>query len=438
MTLAELQAARQAAIDKAEALAVVENPTPEQSAECDELLNKVGDIDGQIKALKESAKAQADRRAKIEEAQKGQRRTSPTVANDLKVGKDRREDDPAKGFRNPREFFSNVLAAGRGARMDERLIPLRATAGSDEHGVYDDSHGGFLVPEAFSPNLLSLQAEADPIGAATLKVPMASSTVRIPARVDKNHVTSVSGGLTVGRRAEAVAATASRMELERVELRADSLFGLTYVTEELLQDSPISVVALLEAGFRDEFTARLIDERINGTGVGQFLGVLNSPCLVTVAKETGQAADTIVYENVIKVRARCWGYGSAFWIANHDTIPQLMLMNQAVGTGGIPVWQPSAREDHPDTLLGRPIVFTEYADTVGDAGDIILGNWSQYLEGQYQQQGMAESIHVRFVEHERAFKFWVRNAGAPWWRSALTPKNSASTLSPFVTLAARA
>jgi hypothetical protein len=92
----------------------------------------------------------------------------------------------------------------------------------------------------------------------------------------------------------------------------------------------------------------------------------------------------------------------------------------------------------PDLLLGRPCIFTEWAKTLGDQGDLVLGTWSQFLEGTYQTLQSAESIHVRFLEHERTMKFWLRNAGAPWWRSALTPKNSTSTLSPFVVLDARA
>src|SRR5690606_34274109 len=131
------------------------------------------------------------------------------------------------------------------------------------------------------------------------------------------------------------------------------------------------------------------------------------------------------------------GYGNAIWLANHDTLPQLMLMNQAIGTGGAVVWQPSAREGEPELLLGRPIVFTEFTKTIGDAGDIVLGNWSQYLEGTLTPMQQAESMHVRFENHERTFKFWVENDGRCWWRSPLTPKNSAATLSPFVTLAAR-
>jgi HK97 family phage major capsid protein len=256
--------------------------------------------------------------------------------------------------------------------------------------------------------------------------------------VDKNHTTSVSGGLTVTRRPETVDATSSRMELEQVTMRAASLFGLSYATEEILTDSPISFIALISNGFSQEFASKLIDERINGSGSGEFEGVMNSPALISVSKETGQAADTINYENVKKMRARVWGYRNAIWLANHDCLPELMSLVQVVGTGGAPVYQPSAKEDRPDLLLGRPIFYTEYTKTIGDAGDILCVNPTQYLEGTYQPLQSAESMHVRFVQHERAFKFWLRNDGRGWWRSALTPKNSTSTLSPFVRLAARA
>ena len=101
------------------------------------------------------------------------------------------------------------------------------------------------------------------------------------------------------------------------------------------------------------------------------------------------------------------------------------------------VFMPSLREDVPDLLLGRPIIFTEYCQTLGSQGNLVLVDWSQYLEGTLQPLQSAESIHVRFLNHERAFKFWMMNAGAPWWRSPLTPKNSTKSLSPFVTLQAR-
>jgi HK97 family phage major capsid protein len=347
------------------------------------------------------------------------------------------EKDPKKGFSDPAEFLTGVLDAARTGTCDDPRLRYQAAVGSDEQSTFADPYGGFLIPKAFSPNLLSLPSEADPIANLTTKVPMESAVLEIPARVDKNHSSSVSGGLRVYRRAEADTVTSSRMEFEQVKLTATSLFGIAYATEELLQRSPMSFIALLEAGFSDEFGAKLLSERLGGTGAGMFEGVNNAPCLITQGKETGQAATTIVYENIVKMRARCWRYGGAVWLANHDTLPQLMTLTIAVGTGGVPIWQPSAREDHPDLLLGRPLHMSEFAQTLGTNGDLLLGNWSQYLEGTLTTAQQAESIHVRFINHERTFKFWLENDGRSWWRSALTPRVSTTTLSPFVRLQSR-
>ncbi len=259
--------------------------------------------------------------------------------------------------------------------------------------------------------------------------------VEIDARTDKDHTTSVSGGLTVSRKAETSAAVASRMEFEKVTLHARGLFGVAYSTRELLTRTPRAFAAILSAGFRDQFASHLINERINGTGAGEFLGFMKSPCLATVAKESAQVADTIVTANILKMRARAWGYQNAVWLANHDTIPQL---GQLQGGDNAHIYMPSMREDIPDILLGRPIVFTEYMETLGDLGDIACCNFTQYLEGTLTPLMGEESIHVRFLEHENTFKFWLENDGAPWWRAGLTPKKGAATLSPFVALAARA
>lgn len=387
--------------------------------------------------------------------------------------RERSLDDRAKGFASHRDFLMAVLSNSgvrdRAAVEDERLRPLAlfdkedkqaagemafllpeaftpaglsAAAGSDEQGVYDDRYGGFAVAPTFIPRLLEVGAEDDPTAGRTQAIPMQSPTVEIPARTDKNHTTSVVGGLTVTRRPETVSASSSRFEMEKVTMKATGLFGLGFATEEILSDSPLSFVALIANGFRTQFGVHMLNEKIRGGGGPAYLGVLDSPALVTVAAEGGQAADTINAQNVINMRSRCWGYGNAIWIANHDTLPQLikaaLVVSDGAGAGGLVlVYKASLEGDRPDTLLGRPIFYSEYASKLGDVGDIMLVNWSQFLEGLYQPLQSAESVHVRFSNHERAFKFWLRNAGAPWWRSALTPNKSAVTLSPLITLAAR-
>ncbi len=351
------------------------------------------------------------------------------------------DDDPKGGFKGHKDFLNAVMQAGYRGAEDQRLRRYKAVQGSDEAQVGSDPYGGYLVPVGIAPGVLTVRPEADPISALVNNVPMNAPTVAFNARVDKNHSTSVSGGLTVTRKPETVDATSERMRFEQIRLTANDLFGLAYATENILTDSPESFVAILTAGFSDEFGSNMTYERLNGTGVGEFLGILNANCKCTiqVAKEGSQGADTILKENIDKMIARCWRYSEAVWHANHSTRPQLAGMYQLVGTtGGAPVvyFQPGAGPGGVDLLVGRPIYFTEHCAALGDRGDIVLAQWSQYLEGTYQRMQQAESIHVRFVAHERTFKFWLRNDGKPWWTSALTPKNG-DTLSPFVTLAAR-
>lgn len=458
--IAQLKQERESALAKAELYQGMIESADDNTSEAElsafdkKLADQVSEVESlgnQIKDL-EAKKATSDKlagfRDDINAVPKSKTRQLGAVEpTQVASVRDRWLDDPCKGWKRGQDYFADVIKATqlRGPlspqlsylQVNEVGTPLHMAAGSDEQSTFNDAYGGFLVPEGFSGDMLSVTPEPDPMAGRVTRIPMASPVVNIPARTDKTHTTSVTGGLRFYRRAEADTVSSSRMQMEKVKLEATALTGIAYVTEELLNDSVVSFAALLQAGFRDELTSTLIEERLQGTGAGEFTGINNAASLISVTKETGQAADTIVYNNVLKMRARVWGYQNAVWIGNHDIIPQLATLNQAVGTGGQVVWAPSAREDVPDILFGRPIYFSEYAETLGDAGDLVIANWSQYLEGIYQPLESAESMHVRFIQNERTFKFNMRNAGAPWWLSALTPRNG-STLSPFVRLAARA
>jgi HK97 family phage major capsid protein len=431
--------------------------TPEQrekrGKECDTLLQESKDLQQTIDQMVQSQQSAEDRRKQINEAmtelgQSAGRRTPPGGGEQLpnaKVNEPNFTKDPMKGFASPRDYFMGVMRENPQTPKDERLqylsgFRLAQAAGSDEHKVADDASLGFLVPEGMSPDLLTTGSDRNPLAGQLRNVPMDSPSIKVNYRLDKNHTSSVSGGLSVSRSAETASKAASQMKVGRLRMEASSLFGFAYATEELLADSPRSVAALIAEGFGDEFQSVQFSELLRGTGVAEPLGFLNANngSLITVNKETGQTAATINYLNIIKMRARCWMYSQATWLYNHDCLPQLMQLVMPIGTGGVAMWQFNAREDGADTLLGRPAVATEYMETVGAKGDIALVVPKEILSGNYQPLESAESIHVRFDRHERAFKFWLRNDQRPWWEDALTPKKGADTLSPFVTLAARA
>jgi len=387
-----------------------------------------------LKAAEEANEAERDPKATPAIAD-GDTKASVTAVSQVQLGANLADKDPKRGFADHRDFLSSVMAAGRGKRIDARLKPL-ATQGSDEQGEYSDPAGGFLVPSGVASGILSIAPENDPLDSLITHVPMTAPTVAFNARVDKNHATSVSGGFTVTRRPETVDGTASRGSFEQVTLVANEEFGLAFASERIINDSPTSFVAIIQAGMASEYVANAMNERINGSGTGERQGALNAGCKIAVTKETNQNAATIVKENIDKMAARCYRYSGAVWLANHNTRPQLKSLVQVVGTGGNAVPYFTGVPGGAEYLDNRPLFFTEFAKTLGTEGDLMLLVPSEYLEGTYQSEQYAESIHVRFAAAERGFRFYRRNDGQWWWRSALTPKNG-STLSPVVTLAAR-
>ena len=129
--------------------------------------------------------------------------------------------------------------------------------------------------------------------------------------------------------------------------------------------------------------------------------------------------------------------GNAVWIAHNDTFPQLATMSLAVGTGGSAVWMNNGVGGPPMTILGRPVIFTEKAQTLGTAGDIYFADLSYYMIADRQQLEVASSEHTRFSTDETDWRLIQRVDGRPRIDSALTPRNGSNTVSPFVALATR-
>jgi HK97 family phage major capsid protein len=90
------------------------------------------------------------------------------------------------------------------------------------------------------------------------------------------------------------------------------------------------------------------------------------------------------------------------------------------------------------TLFGRPVIPIEQCATLGDKGDIILADMSQYAMIDKGGLAAAQSIHVKFLYDENVYRFIYRTDGQPMWNVALTPYKGSNSLSPFVTLNERA
>jgi HK97 family phage major capsid protein len=250
------------------------------------------------------------------------------------------------------------------------------------------------------------------------------------------------GGVLAYWQGEASLYTASQTKLRQMELDLKKLTGLTYATDELLQDAA-ALEGLITEMFPQEFKFKIEDAIINGTGSGQPLGILNGGALVTVAIEGSQTianSATYLVANTAKMWARLAdGASSPVWLMNRELYPSLIQMVLGGAGGATPVFLPAGSVTGTPfaTLHGYPIIPVEYTAAVGTPGDLILCDLSQYLmidKGSIKQQS---SIHVRFLYDEMTFKFTYRADGQPTWNKPLTPKNGSATTSPTIVLGTR-
>ncbi len=339
-------------------------------------------------------------------------------------------------FSDAAGYFASIWHnANRDAKLQAKLTRVRNAFSSTV-----PSEGGFLIPETLRSELLRVALESAIVRPRARVIPMETLRVPFPAVDETSHVSSVFGGIVAYWTAEGATLTESSAQFSQIVLDAKKLTTYTEVPNELLSDTIGSFEAFINMMFPEAIAYYEDDAYINGSGVGMPLGFRKGPAVVSVAKETGQAADTIVWENIIKMYARMLpgSLGRAVWIASIDAFPQLATMALNVGTGGSAIWLNSGTQGPPMTILGRPIIFTEKLPRVGDAGDIMFVDLAYYLIGDRQVMSALSSPHYRFGQDKTAFRIIQRVDGTPWLRSAITPKNNGDSLSPFVQLAERA
>lgn len=332
------------------------------------------------------------------------------------------------------QMMAVYRSASPGGRLDARLS-TRAASGSNETNPSD---GGFLVQQDFVKTLLKRTYETGILASRVRKIPITSSANGLKINsIDEESRANGSrwGGVQTYWENEADQLVGSKPKFKQMTLSLKKLTGLCYATDELLQDAG-ALESVIKEAFAEEFGFKIDDAILNGNGAGQPLGILNSPSLVTVAKETGQTAK-ITVENLIKMWNRMWSRSraTAVWYINQELEPLLYTLT----IGDKPVYIPAGglSEKPYATLFGRPVVPLEQCSAAGEVGDIILADLSQYLLIDKGGINQSSSIHVRFLYDEQVFRFIYRVDGQPIWNKPLTPYKGSSTVSPFVALAKR-
>lgn len=382
-------------------------------------------------------------------------------------------DRAAKG--NPFKSFGELLMAAKEAAInptgvDKRLLPVRSEDGFDVGAAMGKdfvgslygtaaarkgwavkqtdlseglgSHGGFLVG---TDQNLGILARVYNVGQLLQRVDMmqvsaGSNGVTLNFENEVSRATGARrGGIRAYWVAEGGGKTHSHPEFRQIAMRLIKCVALIYSTDELLQDAT-ALESWIMANLPEEIRFTVEDAIINGTGAGQPLGILGGPGLVTQGIEVGQLNTTFVSQNAINMWSRRWlGARDYVWLVHQTVVPQLMQMGLAVGVGGMLTYMPPGGLSGVPygTLFGAPVIESEYCQTLGTVGDVILVSLKEYQMIEKGGMQSASSIHLAFLTDETIFRFVYRVQGMPKWNSALTPAHGGITTSPYVVLAGR-
>lgn len=345
------------------------------------------------------------------------------------------------GFRTLGELAWAVRrACTPGGNIDPRLERLATPSTYGQEGVGSD--GGFAVPPDFRQAIMSKVLGEDSLLPQTDQYESSSNVFTFPK--DETTPWQTSGGIQAYWEGEGALKTQSKPALQAESIRLSKIIALVPMTDELLEDAP-AMDAYLRRKAPEKINFRINSAIISGDGVGKPLGILNSAATVTVAIESGpQTADTIWFPNVNKMWSQLYApcRRRAVWLINQDVEPQLhsMAFLQSAASP-VPAYLPAnglAGQPYA-TLFGRPVLLSEACSTIGDVGDIILADLSQYITVTKVGGGMRTetSIHLWFDYDITAFRFVLRIGGRPWWSTSISPLYGSLNRGCFVTLAAR-
>ena len=366
----------------------------------------------------------------------------PTVsAGSVITVSDNRELDSKHGFQSVGEFLKTVCQAQKhGNAIDERLLigSGRGAAAPSNFGNEGSAQdGGFLVPPQFANEIFTLSLGEDSLLPLTDNVEISGNTMAFP----KDETTPWgTNGIRAYWQGESSTAVATKPVLGLATLRLKKLMALVPMTDELLDDTN-ALSSYLPEKIANSIRWKCNESILFGAGNGVPVGAISSGATVTVAKESGQATQTLTPANLAKMIARLpsGSFSRAVWIINNDVLPALFTLTLGNYPIYLPVGNPGGIQQSPyGTLLGRPVYISQHAASFTSQGDVLLVDL-KYYQTITKAGGMqtATSMHLYFDADLTAFRTTFRMDGQSKLAAAISPAKGSTTMSPFIQLGAR-
>lgn len=225
-----------------------------------------------------------------------------------------------------------------------------------------DADGGYLVPEEYDNRLIDVLDEENIMRKLCHKITTSGEhKINIAATKPAAAWIEEGGALKFGE-----------ATFDQVLLDAHKLHVAIKVTEELLYDNAFGLENYIITQFGKALANAEEDAFLNGSGVGQPLGIFaesgGGQLAKSVATPTG---DDVI--NLIYALKRPYRKNAAF-IMNDEMVAMIRTFKD---NNGAYMWQPSVQAGEPDKLLGYPLYTSPFCPT----NMMAFGDYSYYNIG---------------------------------------------------------
>lgn len=176
------------------------------------------------------------------------------------------------------------------------------------------------------------------------------------------------------------------LEYGKRELAPTDLVKQFTVTKKLLATSAFPIDTIAKGKIIEKLTEAFENGILNGTGENQPLGIFTkSDDGIPASRDVATAGDSISADDLVnlKMKLRPAYRNKACWVMSTEILKDIMLLKDQNGRF---LWQPALTEGQPSTILGLPVIESEYAPNAKTAGSYVvaLGDFSHYWFAQWK------------------------------------------------------
>ena len=233
--------------------------------------------------------------------------------------------------------------------------------------IGQDSEGGYLVPDEYEHQIIDALKEENVFRKMAHVIQTENGERKIPVVATHGSASWVDEEGLVPESDDA---------FSQISIGSYKLGTMIKVSEELINDSVFDIASYIASEFARRIGAREEEEFFNGNGVGKPTGILNATGGAEVGITTTGVA--ISADDIIDLfhSLRTPYRKNAVFVMNDSTAKAIRKLKDDTGNY---LWQRALTENMPDTILGRPIVYSTFMPEIAaDAKAIAFGDFSYY------------------------------------------------------------